>query len=82
MAYKKHLADMYRAFGETFQRLEAWSAYMITSYEDAERYFGRKADKNRKIYNGMMKTYFYQYQGPKPPKRPREGGASAVREER
>ena len=33
---------------------------MITSYEDAERYFGRKADKNRKIYNGMLKTYFYQ----------------------
>ena len=29
---------------------------MITSYEDAERYFGRKADKNRKIYNGMLKT--------------------------
>ena len=36
---------------------------MITSYEDAERYFGRKADKNRKIYNGMLKTYFYQFLG-------------------
>lgn len=34
---------------------------MITSYEDAERYIGRKADKNRKIYNGMIKTYFYQF---------------------
>ncbi len=43
--------------------------YLITSYEDAERYFGRKADKNRKIYNGMLKTYFYQFLGPKPPKR-------------
>ncbi len=42
---------------------------MITSYEDAERYIGRKADKNRKIYNGMIKTYFYQFMGPKPPKR-------------
>ena len=47
----------------------SWSAYMITSYEDAERYFGRKADKNRKIYNGMLKTYFYQFPGPKPPRR-------------
>ena len=48
--------------------LDSWSAYMITSYEDAERYFGRKADRNRKIYNGMLKTYFYQFLGPKPPK--------------
>ena len=46
-------------------------AYMITSFEDAERYFGRKADKNRKIYNGMLKTYFYQFQGPKPPRQKR-----------
>ena len=42
---------------------------MITAFEDAERYIGRKADKNRKIYNGMMKTYFYSFLGKKPPKR-------------
>lgn len=66
---KKDLPELYRAFGEGFRRLETWSAYMITSYEDAERYFGRKADKNRKIYNGMLKTYFYQFQGPKPPRK-------------
>ena len=63
---KKDLPALYQAFGESFRRLDSWSAYMITSYEDAERYFGRKADKNRKIYNGMLKTYFYQFQGPKP----------------
>ena len=34
--------------------------YLITSYEDTEKCIGRKADKNRKIYNGMLKTYFYQ----------------------
>ena len=66
---KKDLPDLYRAFGESFKRLDSWSAYMITSYDDAERYFGRKADKNRKIYNGMLKTYYYQVLGPKPPKR-------------
>ena len=66
---KKDLPELYRAFGESFRRLETWSADMITSYEDAERYFGRKADKNRKIYNGMLKTYFYQFQGPKPPRK-------------
>lgn len=66
---KKNLPELYHEFGESFRLLDSWSAYMITSYEDAERYFGRKADKNRKIYNGMLKTYFYQFMGPKPPKR-------------
>lgn len=69
---KKDLPALYSAFGESFRQLDAWSAYMITSYEDAERCFGRKADKNRKIYNGMLKTYFYQFQGPKPPRRQKE----------
>lgn len=66
---KKDLPVLYKEFGESFKRLDTWSAYMITSYEEAEKYFGRKADKNRKIYNGMLKTYFYQFQGPKPPRR-------------
>ena len=65
---KKELPKLYSDFGESFRTLDSWSAYMITSYEDAERYFGRKADKNRKIYNGMLKTYFYQFMGPRPPK--------------
>lgn len=66
---KAELPQLYQAFGESFRELDSWSAYMITSYEEAEKYFGRKADKNRKIYNGMLKTYFYQFLGPKPPKR-------------
>ena len=66
---KEDLPYLYRDIGESFERLETWSKYMITSYEDAEKYIGKKADKNRKIYNGMIKTYFYQYLGPKPPKR-------------
>lgn len=66
---KKDLPVLYKEFGESFKRLDTWSAYMITSYEEAEKYFGRKADKNRKIYNGMLKTYFYQFQGPKPLRR-------------
>ena len=65
----KKKRQLYSEFGESFQKLDSWSAYMITSYEDTERYFGRKADKNRKIYNGMLKTYFYQFIGPRPPKR-------------
>lgn len=65
---KSALPQIYREFGEAFRRLDSWSAYMITSYDDAERYFGRKAEKNRKIYNGMIRTYFYQFPGPKPPR--------------
>lgn len=66
---KKNLPELYGQIGEAFRGLDSWSMYMITSYEDAERYVGRKADKNRKIYNGMIKTYFYQFMGPKPPKK-------------
>ncbi|MCI7180307.1 MAG: class I SAM-dependent RNA methyltransferase [Schaedlerella sp.] len=66
---KENLPGLYREFGESFRKLDSWSAYMITSYDEAQKYFGRTADKNRKIYNGMLKTYFYQFQGPKPPKR-------------
>lgn len=54
---------------KVYKNLDSWSMYVITSYEDAERYIGRKADKNRKLYNGMIRTYFYQYMGPKPPKK-------------
>ena len=63
------LPAIYSDLGRQFALLDTWSAYMITSYEDAEKYIGRKADKNRKIYNGMIKTFYYQFLGPKPPKR-------------
>ena len=66
---KAALPPLYTALGTQFAKLDAWSAYVITSYEETEKYFGRKADKNRKIYNGMIKTYLYQFLGPKPPKR-------------
>ncbi len=66
---KESLPAIYSALGRQFALLDSWSAYVITSYSDAEKYFGRKADKNRKIYNGMLKTYFYSFLGPKPPKK-------------
>ncbi len=66
---KEALPELYREIGQAFGRLDSWSMYLISGYEEAEHYIGRKADKNRKIYNGMLKTYFYQYMGPKPPGR-------------
>ena len=65
---QKNLPNLYTEIGTAFGSLNTWSYYIISGYEDAEKYNGRKADKNRKIYNGMMKTYFYQYMGPKPPR--------------
>lgn len=66
---KSALPALYQTIGQRFTGLDSWSMFLITAYEQAEKDIGRKADKNRKIYNGMMKTYFYQFLGPKPPRR-------------
>ena len=66
---KEGLPALYRTIGERYRELDSWSMYLITAYDRAEQAVGRRADKNRKIYNGMIKTYYYQFLGPKPPKR-------------
>ena len=70
---KEECESLYRILGERYEQLDSWSMYLITAFKDAEKFIGRKADRNRKIYNGMMKTYFYQFMGPKPPKKNTEG---------
>ena len=75
---KENLTQLYREIGESYERLDKWSMYLITSYEKAENDIGRKADKNRKIYNGMLKTYYYQFLGPRPPKKNRSLSASVI----
>ena len=67
---KEDLPQIYKDLGEAMDRMDTWSAYVITSWDKAQQYIGRKAQKNRKIYNGMLMTRFYQFPGPKPPKRP------------
>ncbi len=69
MEEKAALPAVYGALGKRFRELDSWSLYVITAYEQAERDMKLKAAKNRKIYNGMLKTYFYQFPGPKPPPR-------------
>ena len=66
---KNELPELYKCMGKVFGTLDSWSYYIITAYEDAQKHIGKQADKNRKIYNGMMKTYYYQFMGPKPPKK-------------
>lgn len=66
---KDNLPKLYQQIGKAYRRLDSWSLYVITNFENMERSIGRPADKKRKIYNGMLKTCFYQFMGPKPPKR-------------
>ncbi|MCD8119031.1 MAG: class I SAM-dependent RNA methyltransferase [Lachnospiraceae bacterium] len=66
MEEREALPAIYRALGDRIKMLDSWSAYVISSYDRVERDMGMKAAKNRKIYNGMIKTYFYQFPGPKP----------------
>lgn len=69
---KETVKMLYKQLGYTFRKLKNWSYYLITSYEDFENEFGQDATKKRKLYNGMLKTYLYQYLGPKPSKKPRK----------
>ena len=66
MGEESELDDLYRSLGQAYRSLKDWSMYLITSYEGAQRAIGRKADKNRKVYNGMLRAYYYQYLGAKP----------------
>lgn len=61
---------LYRIMGETFSHLEAWSFFVLTAHSGFQQLFGRKATKNRKLYNGMIQCYFYEYFGPRPQKQP------------
>lgn len=65
---KKEVERLYKKMGRTFEKFPSWSKYIITSKEDFEKYYGKKADKKRKLYNGRIKTDLYQYFGPRPPR--------------
>ncbi len=67
----KEAEMIYRDMGVAFNQNPTWSVYVITSYEDFEKLFGRKADAKRKLFNGMIKTDYYQFYGAKPPKTPK-----------
>ena len=65
---KKENSRIYQVMGESFKRLPTWSFYIINGDTEFEKAFGRKSDKNRKLYNGGLLCYYYQYFGPKPEK--------------
>lgn len=63
---KEDVDELNKELGELARALKTWSYYIITANENFEKNFGKKADRNRKLYNGRLKTYYYQYYGPKP----------------
>lgn len=65
----KEVESLYREMGKTFGLLDTWSIYILTAYQGFERVYGRKADRRRKLYNGRIECQFYQYFGPKPPRK-------------
>lgn len=61
--------ELYKVMGSVFSNKPNWSYYIISPDEDFEKCYGEKADKRRKLYNGMIKCQFYMYfskQGLKP----------------
>lgn len=65
----EEVEQLYKDMGKVFANFDTWSYYIITSFEKFENVFGKKCTKNRKLYNGRIKCYLYQYYGPKPPRR-------------
>jgi putative N6-adenine-specific DNA methylase len=63
---KRSVRSLYKQMGQVLQKLDTWSFYVLTASDDFEKFFGRKANKNKKLYNGMIKCYYYQFFGPKP----------------
>ncbi len=76
LSSKKEMELLYRTIGNIIWENETWSFFLLSGFEEAQKAIGKKATKNRKIYNGMMKTYLYQYMGIKPPRH--SGGAPNV----
>ncbi len=66
MGEKSEAEAIYRTLGGLYEKLDTWSFYILSSHPDFQKCFGSGADKNRKLYNGKIKCYFYQYHRPLP----------------
>ena len=69
MGEAEEIEQLYKDMGKVFKKLPSWNIYIISSHERTEELFGIQADKKKKIYNGKLKSNFYMFPGPKPPKR-------------
>lgn len=60
---REQVEQLYKDMGKTFRKNPSWSVYVLTSNERFEKLYGKKATKKRKLYNGNIKTYYYQFFG-------------------
>lgn len=65
---RRELEEMCRGFGRAFSALDEWSAFVITSMRSFEKYFGRKADKKRTLYNSEIECSLLRFPGAPPAK--------------
>lgn len=66
---KDEVESVYKELGSVYKELEDWSLNMLTTLDKPEIYIGKRWDKNRKLYNGRIECHYYQFFGPKPPKK-------------
>ncbi|MGG3913674.1 THUMP domain-containing class I SAM-dependent RNA methyltransferase [Rossellomorea vietnamensis] len=66
---RKEVEKMYQEMGRAFEKLDTWSVYMLTSHENFEQCYGKQATKKRKLFNGFIRTDYYQFFGPRPPRK-------------
>ncbi len=70
MGDSKEIEGLYLELGETFKRLENWSLHMLTTHKSPEQLIGRRWDKSRKLYSGRLECHYFQFFGPRPPRKP------------
>ncbi len=66
---RPYVEKLYSDMGSVFTKLDTWSVYLLTSHEGFEQFYGKPATKKRKLFNGFIKTDYYQYFGKRPPRR-------------
>jgi putative N6-adenine-specific DNA methylase len=64
----REVQNLYRAMGRLYRGLQTWSFFALSSHEGFQKHFGLRASRNRKLYNGSLRCYYYQYFGPLPPR--------------
>ena len=65
----QEVENLYREMGKVFKRLDTWSFYILSAHERFENHYGKRASKRRKLYHGNIKVQYYQYFGPRPPRK-------------
>jgi len=77
MGRDAEIEQLYRSFPIVLRRLPTWSHYILSARPDLEELVGQQADRRRKLYNGPIECTYYQFHGPRPPRR----GAESAKEE-